>query len=616
VSAAIGAGALLALSLVGAAAADRSSHSRYVVNPPVVKLGPVSSMRAASEPMQCRGFNCYGPEDIREIYDIPSGPGAPDGKGQTIIVVGAFGSPFIEEDLAAFNKEFELPDPPSFTIIGPNGSGDWENDPVVQSWLFELTLDVEWAHAIAPGADIVLVVAKDDEARSITRAIARAVRKYPGAILSQSFASDETFVKRGFIDNKSLHRVYSGATALGLTLVAGSGDLGAGGYEGTGIVAAYPASDPLVTAVGGTQGDPWPNGLWNDNPGGYGAEAAWNETFPFQGATGGAPSQLFPAPSYQSGLTGYSKRTVPDVAYNASVAGGVLAVIAANQGGGTFISGGTSAGAPQWSGIFALANQLREQAGKGPLGQANPALYEIYQGSGYADSFHDITVGNNVFDPAVGGFEAGPGYDLTTGIGTPNVAKLLPQLVEAPGMPGGKPPSVSCRNEQLDGVYRDVEVRKGAWCELVNATVTGDVEARKATGIAVTSSTVEGDVEISDTSAAAVPAGVNTVCNSMIFGDLEIEDSGRKAPWSIGGAACAPAADVTGNTASVIGGDLEFSKNASTANEVSDNTVEGNLECRRNGGVTGDGNQVARHIRGQCSGTELLVDDADATEAQ
>jgi hypothetical protein len=225
-------------------------------------------------------------------------------------------------------------------------------------------------------------------------------------------------------------------------------------------------------------------------------------------------------------------------------------------------------------------------------------------------------VGNNVFDPAVGGFEAGPGYDLTTGIGTPNVAKLLAQLVEAPGMPGGKPPSVSCRNEQLDGVYRDVEVRKGAWCELVNATVTGDVEARKATGIAVTSSTVEGDVEISDTSAAAVPAGVNTVCNSMIFGDLEIEDSGRKAPWSIGGAACAPAADVTGNTASVIGGDLEFSKNASTANEVSDNTVEGNLECRRNGGVTGDGNQVARHIRGQCSGTELLVDDADATEAQ
>jgi hypothetical protein len=610
VSAAIGAGALLASCVVGGAAAERSSHSRYVVNPPVVKLGPIGAMRAASAPMQCNpGFNCYTPDDLREIYDIPSGPGAPDGKGQTIIVAGAFGSPFIEEDLAAFNELFGLPDPPSFEIIGPNGSGDWENDPVVQSWLFELTLDVEWAHAIAPGANIVLVVAKDDEARSITRAIARAVRKYPGAILSQSFASDETFVKRGFIDNKSLHRVYSGATALGLTLVAGSGDLGAGGYEGTGIVAAYPASDPLVTAVGGTQGEPWPNGLWNDKTGGYGAEAAWNETFPFPGATGGAPSQLFPAPWYQSGLTGYSKRTVPDVAYNASVAGGVLAVIAANQGGGLFISGGTSAGAPQWSGIFALANQLREEAGKGPLGQANPALYDIYQGSDYEKSFHDVTVGDNVFDPAVGGFEAGPGYDLTTGIGTPNVANLLPQLVEAAGMPGGKPPSVTCRNEQLNGVYRDVDVRRGAWCELVGATVTGDVEARKATGITVTSSTVEGDVEIGDTSGAAVTAGVNTVCNSMIFGDLEIEDSGRKAPWSIGGAACAPAADVTGNTASVIGGDLEFSRNASTANEVSGNTIEGNLECRRNGGVTGDGNQVARHIRGQCSGAELLVDD-------
>jgi hypothetical protein len=602
--------------VVSAAASDEASHSRYVVNPPVVKLGPLSSVKAANGPEQCHGpeldFYCYSPADMREIYDIPSGANAPNGRGQTILVVEAYGSPFIEEDLAAFSEAFGLPNPPSFKILGPNGSGDLD-DPVVVSWLFETSLDVEWAHAIAPGADIVLVVAKSDEARSITRAIARAVRKYPGAILSQSFASDETFVKRGFIDNRSLHRIYSGATALGLTLVAGSGDLGAGGYEGTGIVAAFPASDPLVTAVGGTQGGledgpEWPNGLWKD--GGYGVETVWNETSPFPGASGGAPSQLFPSPSYQSGVTGHSKRTLPDVAYNASVAAGVMAVIA----GDVYVSGGTSAGVPQWAGIFALANQLRAEAGKGPLGHANPALYEIYSGSGYASAFHDITVGDNVFDPAVGGFEAKKGYDLATGLGSPSVAHLLSELVDAPGMPAGRPPNVTCRNEQLNGFYQDVKVSKGSWCELVNATVTGDVEARRASGITVTSSTIEGDVKVRDTSGAGVPAGVNTVCNSMIFGDLEVEDSSRKAPWGIGGATCAPSADVTGNTASVIGGDLEFNKNASTANEVSDNTIEGNLECRRNGAVTGDGNQVARHIRGECSGTELLVEDSSADD--
>jgi hypothetical protein len=133
--------------------------------------------------------------------------------------------------------------------------------------------------------------------------------------------------------------------------------------------------------------------------------------------------------------------------------------------------------------------------------------------------------------------------------------------------------------------------------------------ADKASGISITSSTIQGDVEIEDTSGVSSSSGFNTVCNNMIFGDLEIEDSRRSAPWSIGGDACAPAADVIGNTASVIGGDLRFSENASTANVVAGNTIEGSLECRRNGGVSGDGNKVARHIRGQCTGTELLAPD-------
>jgi subtilase family serine protease len=420
-----------AVALVGTGGASSAQQpfqrpavapSSYVASPPVTWIDSTGGSTPCLP-----GFICYRPAEMRKIYDVPASAG---GAGQTIIIVDAFGSDSLLPDLAQFDAESGLPNP-SLTIIGPNGAGN-EKDPTVMGWALETTLDVEWAHAFAPRADIVLSISGNDNAHSLTQAVERAAKKYPGAIVSQSFGGDETFVKKGFIDEVGAHGVYADAVAMGDTILAATGDFGASGTGDAGIAAWYPASDPLVTAVGGTEGKPWPQGLQNAT-GGYGGEQTWNES-PFGGgATGGAPSQLFPAPAYQAGVTGSSSRTVPDVALNASAAAGNVIVI----GGRHAIVGGTSVSTAEWAGILALVDQARAAAGNGPLGQANSALYALSKS--HPDAFHDVTSGNNTFDPAFPGFSAGPGYDLTTGLGTPDVAKIVGYLVGVPGslLPSG-----------------------------------------------------------------------------------------------------------------------------------------------------------------------------------
>jgi hypothetical protein len=595
-AAALIATAAAAVAAGSLAAGGPTSRASYVANPPFARIASVGTAAAAA-PAQCHpGFNCYSPADMRAVYDIPSGPGA-DGSGQTIIVVVAYGSRTIASDLATFDSAFSLPDP-SLSILGPNGSGN-QNDQVVVGWTFETSLDVEWAHAIAPAANIVLAVAPSADSHAINHALARVIPAYPGAVIAQSFGTDETFARDGFIDDKSAHKLYASAAALGDTVLAGTGDFGASGIGDTAIVASYPASDPLVTAVGGTEGFPGVNDLWRLNSktgtGGYGGEQAWNETFPFPGATGGAPSQIFPAPAYQA-AQGAAKRTVPDVSYNASVAAGVIGIVQ----GSPAIFGGTSAGTPQWAGIFAIANEQRAAAAEGPLGPANPVLYA------HAGDLHDITAGNNIFDPSIGGFTAGPGYDLATGLGTPDAGALLKDLLAAPGAPGaGKLPDTTCQNQQLSGAYHDVEVRAGSWCDLANATVTGSVEADKASGLGITGSTIVGGIEAQRTSAALDPShsGLNVVCNSVVFGNAEIVNSSPSSPWSVGGAGCV--ADVTGSVGNVVGNDLRFNRNAAPGNDVSNNTVDRNLECQRNAGLAGGANLVGGTSQGACGSAPL-----------
>lgn len=375
---------------------------------------------------------CYSPQFIREAYNFPTNL---DGTGQTIVIVDAFGSPTISNDLAVFDATFGIPAPPSFTIVCPQGCPtfnprDTAHDTI--GWSLETSLDVEYAHAMAPKAKIVLVVAATSSGNAINVAERYAIDHFPGSVISQSFGEPEFLIHANSAQILQGHQNFIRAMQRRITMLASAGDFG--GSNGASIAnAAFPASDPLVTAVGGTEGLPYPTGLAVS--GTYGAEQVWNENDPADGlviATGGAPSLIFPVPAFQNGL-GLTSRTIPDVAYNAAVDGGVLVFWSAlgPPNVGLFIVGGTSAGSPQWAAIVALANQYSAAHGHGALGYLNPAIYQLAQGPHYATDLHDITVGNNKLGGVLPGFSAGTGYDFATGWGTPNVTNLIPDLVNA-----------------------------------------------------------------------------------------------------------------------------------------------------------------------------------------
>jgi subtilase family serine protease len=361
---------------------------------------------------------CYDPAQIRQAYNVPA---AYDGSGQTIILVDAYGDPTIEADLAQFDTFFNLPAPPSFTVY--SGSATQTAGPHdAASWAHETALDVEWAHAIAPKANLVLIEAPSASGNAVAAVMQQIVPNYPGAIVSMSFGIEESAISGNGNNTHiaQMHRNFVNFAALGDTLVASDGDFGAS--NGTGVNSPqYPASDPLVLSVGGTMGLPSPLGLCPPTDlldhCSYGGEQVWNEPHSVATpvATGGAPSLIWPTPSYQAGL-GLSTRGVPDVAYNAAINGGFLVAVGGHIG----IFGGTSAGAPQWAGIVALVNQAR---GGKPALSFPAALY------GHPGDFHDITTGTNTLAGSpVAGFNAGPGYDFATGLGTPNVANLINDL--------------------------------------------------------------------------------------------------------------------------------------------------------------------------------------------
>jgi len=370
---------------------------------------------------------CYSPAFVRAAYNFPANL---DGRGQTILIVVAYGSPTIRHDLAVFDHSFNVPDPPSFTILCPAG-GCPKYDPVHHpdqvNWAIETSLDVEYAHAMAPAANIVLVVGENERGNAINAALAKAVEQYPGSVMSQSFGTPEILNRGNRFQFLQSHKVYEAAAAAHITVLAAAGDTGATNGFAT-ANANYPASDPLVTAVGGTEGRPYPGGLAGCSgrtcTGAYGGERVWNE---FSYATGGAFSLIFPAPLYQSTL-GVKMRATPDVAYNSAIHGGVLVANSSATGSDMFfLIGGTSAAAPQWAAIFALANQA---AGRS-LGFVNPAIYKLAASATYSSDFHDITVGHNKAAGTPVGYVARPGFDFATGWGTPNVANLIADLVVA-----------------------------------------------------------------------------------------------------------------------------------------------------------------------------------------
>ena len=389
---------------------------------------------------QCQaeiGINCYTAPQIRHAYGVDQlGARGLTGRGTTIVIVDSFGSPTIAGDLATFDAQFGLPAPPSLKIIAPAGAippFDSTN-PTVVGWAEETTLDVEWSHSIAPGARILLVETPVAETEGVTgfpqivQAENYVIDHHLGDVISQSFgATEETFQNSaGQFDPRliyNLRSAYFNAALHGVTVLAGSGDEGATNDELDGMtlypyrVNSWPSSDPLVTSLGGTMLD-------LDQAGNRLApDAVWNDGF---GAGGGGVSAAFARPFYQNGVRSVvgGARGTPDVSMSAAVNGGVWVYMSfagietpGVSDPGWYIFGGTSEATPLFAGEVAIADQI---AGH-PIGLINPSLYAI--GDGQRSGITDITTGNNTFG-GVTGFDAGPGYDLASGLGTAN--SLLP----------------------------------------------------------------------------------------------------------------------------------------------------------------------------------------------
>jgi subtilase family serine protease len=379
---------------------------------------------------------CYGPEAIRKAYGLDALIAAGyTGVGQTIVIIDAFGSPTVAEDLATFDATFGLPAPPSFTVIRMPGSTPFDyTDGNQLGWAEETSLDVQWAHAIAPGAKIVLVTAVDNSDSAILDAQNYAIDHKLGFIISESFGESELALLQDGAEGKAVlddnEKSYKRAGNRDISVLVSSGDDGSSGTDLNGDVqpfpvANYPASSPNVTSVGGT--NLFFGTATNADPNGtYQGEAVWNDGF---GAGGGGVSGYFARPDWQEDvvLKGSPKRLksrgYPDVAYNAGVEGGVLVFLgfldtAFGPGNnGFYIFGGTSAGAPQWSGVVAIANQKARE----PLGFLNERIYGMGKKGLLGTLMHDVTVGtNSLAGSGIPGYSATPGFDLATGWGTPN----------------------------------------------------------------------------------------------------------------------------------------------------------------------------------------------------
>jgi subtilase family serine protease len=313
------------------------------------------------------------------------------GQGQVIAIVDAYDDPNIEGDLGVFSTKFQLPACTTangcFKKVYQTGSKPPAD---TNGWTNEIAIDVQWAHAIAPLAKIVLVEANSNYNSDLYAAVDVAVQN-GASVVSMSWGGSEA-------PNEA--QIDSHFNVKGVTFVASSGD-GGHGVE-------YPAASPYVVAVGGTS-------LTVDSSGAWVSEKAWS-------GSGGGTSSFEPEPSYQAGVQTTGKLGIPDVAYDADPSTGVPVYNSYACGGycptGWGQWGGTSIGAPQWAALFAIANSARAALGKTNLRYPQFILYAVAP-----TNYHDITSGTNGNCGAQ--CTAGAGYDFVTGIGSPQANSLI-----------------------------------------------------------------------------------------------------------------------------------------------------------------------------------------------
>lgn len=399
----------------------------------------------------CVGRNatvtCYTALQLQDAYNLkPLYAKGYDGSGTTVVVLAATVSPTLVHDLAVFDEAFHLRTP-SIRVMSPTGTAPWRFDPhSIQGAIdfsAESTLDVEAVHTIAPGADIVVLAAPSGTAISnpsdVTwqaRAVHYVALHHLGQVITSSLASvGEAAVGSSTIDR--LHEDYEYAAAHDISMVQASGDFGASSRDLVGVFArrmrGYPASDPLVTAVGAT----W---LHLDAEGKR-TSADTVAAVPNRGfASGGGLSEVFSRPSYQNAVGSVvgDHRGGPDVAMSGDPDGGFELYISFPKGSiaasvqrWTSV-GGTSESAPLFAGIAAIADQVARR----PLGPLNPYLYRAYQLPDHG-GLVPVTSGNTTtVQPSDGtpstvlGYEASAGYNLATGLGTADATVLVSNLAQ------------------------------------------------------------------------------------------------------------------------------------------------------------------------------------------
>ena len=447
------------------------------------------------------GRTCFTPQAIQSAYNVgPLHKAGWNGKGITIAIVDSYGSDTMAHDLHVFDQAFGLQPMcgeegvtcqtgmPKFSQLAINGSPDTKGQPGKgthledkAAWALEVALDVETSHAMAPMANILLVHSNNAETLGVQgfpnmmKAEDYVVSNHLAQVISQSFASSED----AFGSYKSLLNLryaFQNAAANGVTVLGSTGDDGSTNFTKSPVhsggslipfpAVEWPASDPLVTGVGGTYlcTDPLATagqprtalpipglggkcGSSTFNAAGA-AEVAW--TF-----SGGGFSHVFSRPDYQGGTLPAgstaipsSARGVPDIALQASAGSGALVYLSLPPDGndsnisqtGWYDIGGTSLSCPQWAGLVAIADQLNKaKYGQTGLGLINPALYKLAsQPAKYSADFFDVAhtaiagvANDNQEDPSIPGYPATQGWDPVTGLGTPNAAALIPDLVDA-----------------------------------------------------------------------------------------------------------------------------------------------------------------------------------------
>ena len=414
--------------------------NRTLIQPQYIVLGALNGTRIVPSNLPrstpsvglTTAATYYGPNVLEDAYGVNTllskGYG---GRGQSIAIIDAYGDPLIQQDLAAFDQEFGLP-PVNLTIV-PVGPYHPEYG-VATGWDVETALDVEAVHSMAPYAHIYLVVGFNpvDVANALFEAIDYVVSSDLANVTSMSWGGPENlfgesgFYYSGFLNYPYADYYFALGAAEGISFFAASGDEGAyGGTPTTYGSVLFPASSPFVTAVGGTT-------LYVNVTSGsisqmnanatYSYEEAWSISPDYSGETvssGGGYSTLFPKPWYQMGVDSSMFRSVPDVAADANPYTGFTVLVEGQKE----VVGGTSLATPLWAGMTSLLDEYLNK----PLGLLNTYLYRIYQNASlYSQAFHQVSFGYN------GAYYASRGYNLVTGLGSPDLPALAQAIKSLP----------------------------------------------------------------------------------------------------------------------------------------------------------------------------------------